>query len=60
MFSYEMMKTTWKEEPAKRPSFNDIVQFFHAQKIEDPSVDEIHGAIVDNKNDSGYVDIFQT
>lgn len=53
-----MIKSTWEQEPEKRPSFTDIVQFFHAQKIEGASIDETDGATVDNKNNSGYIDIY--
>ena len=55
-----MIKSTWKEEPEKRPSFSDIVQFFHAQNIDSEvtPIDEKDGTIVDN--DSGYLDIFQS
>ena len=55
-----MIKSTWKEEPEKRPSFSDIVQFFRAQNIdsEDTLIDKTDSIIVDN--DSGYLDIFQS
>ena len=55
-----MIKSTWKEEPEKRPSFSDIVHFFHAQNIDSEvtPIDEKDGTIVDN--DSGYLDIFQS
>ena len=49
------MKSTWEHEPEKRPSFTDIVQFFDKQNIE-----VLDTAVVDNTNDSGYIDIFQT
>ena len=53
------MKTTWKEEPEKRPSFSNIVQLLHEQNIdsEDTPIDETNAIIVDN--DNGYLDIFQ-
>ena len=52
-----MIKSTWKEEPEKRPLFSDIVQFFHAQNIEDSFVDEGNSLAVHAENDSGYLDI---
>ena len=59
MCSYEMMKSTWEQEPEKRPSFTDIVQFFDAQKIEGASIyDEIDSA-TDDDNNSGYIDIYK-
>ena len=53
-----MIKTTWNEEPEKRPLFSDISQFLYNQNInlEDTPVDETDGTSVDN--DSGYLDIF--
>ena len=35
-----MIKSTWHEEPGKRPSFTDIVQFLQEQNIEATPVDE--------------------
>ena len=54
------MKTTWHEEPEKRPSFADIVQFLHGQNIEDTPINETDSAISDSENDSSYLDILQT
>ena len=53
------MQNTWKEEPEKRPSFTKIVQFLHEQNIKDDPVDEVDSTMVDAKNDSGYLDVFQ-
>ena len=58
-FSFEMIKCTWEEEPENRPSFADIVQFFHEQNVsvEETFIDETDSAIGDN--DSGYLEIFK-
>ena len=54
-----MIKCTWEEEPENRPSFADIVQFFHEQNVsvEETFIDETDSAIGDN--DSGYLEIFK-
>ena len=56
-----MIKCTWEEEPEKRPSFADIVQFFQEQNFstEDNFIDEIDDSAITSDNDSGYLDIFQ-
>ena len=54
-----MTRSTWQEEPEKRPSFTDIVQFFHDQNVEDSSIDETNSPTIDAENDSGYLDVFQ-
>ena len=54
-----MIKSTWKEEPEKRPTFTDIVQFFHDQNIQDSPIDETNSPTVDAENGSGYLDVFQ-
>jgi len=51
------MKSTWQEEPEKRPSFTDIVEFFHEQNIQESLVDEAANAVGDNRSDSGYLDL---
>ena len=53
-YSYEMIKSTWQEEPEKRPSFADTVQFFHHLSIE--VSDE---PVIDAENDGGYLDVSQ-
>ena len=58
-FSYEMMKSTWHEEPEKRPPFADVVKFLHEQNIEDTPIEEAGGTVVDAESDSGYLDVFQ-
>ena len=55
-FSYEMMKSTWHEEPEKRPSFTDVLKFLNEQNIQDTLNEEVDA---DTTNDSGYLDIFQ-
>ena len=52
-----MIKSTWNEEPEKRPIFSDIVQFFHDQNIEDSLIDEANSLSVDAENDNGYLDV---
>ena len=47
-----MIKSTWQEEPEKRPSFSDIVRFLQDQNITDTPVDE-----AGTKNDSAYLDL---
>ena len=54
-----MIKSTWQEEPEKRPSFADIVQFFHHLDIKVSQEDEGSSAAIDAENDSGYLDVFQ-
>ena len=55
-----MIKSTWHEEPEKRPSFTKVVQFLHEHVGEDTPVDKADGsAHVDAENDSGYLDLFQ-
>ena len=36
-----MIKSTWQEEPEKRPSFSDIVRFLQDQNITDTCSDFI-------------------
>ena len=55
-----MMESTWHEEPEKRPSFTDIVQFLQEQNIEDAVMDDTDCASVDGERDSGYLVVFQT
>ena len=52
-----MINSTWHEEPEKRPSFTDMVNFLHEQNAEDASVDEAETAAVETKNDSSYLDL---
>ena len=52
-----MIKGTWQEEPEKRPSFTDIVQFFHEQNVEYTPVDEAENITIDSKSDNGYLNI---
>ena len=53
-----MMKDTWQEEPEKRPSFIDIVQFLQEQNIEDTTMDDTNHATADGERDSGYLAVF--
>ena len=48
-----MINSTWHEEPEKRPSFTDMVNFLH----EDASVDKAETTFVETKNDSSYLDL---
>ena len=60
IYRYEMMENTWHEEPEKRPSFTDIVQFLQGQNIEDTPVDETESTvhvIIETKNDNSYLDL---
>ena len=52
-----MIKSTWQEEPEKRPSFSDIVHFLYDQKITDTPVDEAEITSVGTNNDSAYLDL---
>ena len=56
-FRYEMIKSTWQEEPEKRPSFSDIVRFLQDQNITDTPVDEAEITSVGTKNDSAYLNL---
>ena len=57
IFSYEIIKSTWQEEPKERPSFSNIVQFFLEQDIIEVTPMYETDDIMDD-NDSGYLDIF--
>ena len=52
-----MMESTWQEESENRPTFTDIIQFFHDQNIKDTPVDEAENII---EKDSGYLDLSHT
>ena len=52
-----MIKSTWQEEPEKRPSFSDIVHFLQDQNITDTPVDEAEITSVGTKNDGAYLDL---
>ena len=52
-----MIKSTWQDEPEKRPSFSDIVRFLQDQNITDTPVDEAEITSVGTKNDSAYLDL---
>ena len=53
------MKSTWHEEPEKRPSFSDVVKFLHEHNIEDTPIKGADGTVADAESDGGYLDIFQ-
>jgi len=52
-----LIKSTWHEEPEKRPSFTDIVEFFHEQNIQESPVDEATNDVGGNGSDSGYLEL---
>ena len=56
-----MLKRTWLEQPQERPSFADIVQFFHQQNIKDSltHADERDTFVGDAESacDSGYLEL---
>ena len=57
LIRFDMMESTWQDEPEKRPTFVDIVHFFHNQNIKDgrTQVDHARNIIVGTKKDSGYL-----
>ena len=52
-----MIESTWQEEPESRPTFTDIVQFFHDQNIKDTLVDEVENITVGTEKNNGYLDL---
>ena len=55
-----MIENTWQEESENRPTFTDIVQFFHDQNIKDTPVDETENITLGTEKDSGYLDLSRT